>query len=74
MEQMVVRNLPDGLKAALRARALSHGRSAEAEARQILATALAEPPANLADLLGMPGDGIEFEPERLALRARDHEL
>jgi plasmid stability protein len=74
MEQMLVRNLPDGTKAALRARAVSRGRSAEAEARQILTAALAETPANLADLLGMPDDGIDFEPERLGLRARDVEL
>jgi hypothetical protein len=33
-----------------------------------------EAPANLADLLGMPDDGIESAPERLGLRARDAEL
>jgi plasmid stability protein len=74
MEQMVVRNLPDGTKVALRARAESHGRSAEAEVRQILTAALAAEPVSLADLLGMPPDGIDFEPERLGLRARDAEL
>ncbi|MCL2455601.1 MAG: Arc family DNA-binding protein [Micrococcales bacterium] len=74
VEQMVIRNLPDGTKAALRARAASRGRSVEAEVRQIVADALASDPVTLVDLLAVPDDGLDFEPERLGLRARDAEL
>ena len=40
MEQILIRNLPQGTKWALRTRAERHGRSVEAEARAILAEAL----------------------------------
>lgn len=40
MEQILIRNLPDGTKAALRASARRHDRPLEAEARAILVEAL----------------------------------
>lgn len=75
MEQILIRNLPEGTKAALRARAEHHQRSLEAEAREILAGALEREPVTLVDLLTMDeGADIEFEPERLGLTARTPEL
>lgn len=63
MEQILIRNLPAGTKAALRARAEQHHRSAEAEAREILADALNREPVTLVDLLATEGGAdIEFEP------------
>ena len=44
MAQLVVRNLEDELVARLRLRAAQHGRSAEAEHREILRQVLAEEP------------------------------
>lgn len=41
MAAMTIRNLDDALKQRLRIRAAAHGRSMEAEAREILRTALA---------------------------------
>jgi antitoxin FitA len=41
VEQILIRNLPAGTKAALRARAEQHHRSVEAEAREILADSAA---------------------------------
>jgi len=52
MASITIRNLGEGLKSRLRARAAQHGRSMEEEAREILRTALAEttrPPTNLFD-------------------------
>jgi antitoxin FitA len=43
MAQLLVRNLDDAVKAALRARAVLHGRSMEEEARVLLSSALAQP-------------------------------
>lgn len=40
---LIVRNLDDGLVQALKERAAAHGRSAEAEHREILARALRRP-------------------------------
>lgn len=75
LEQIVIRNLPAGTKAALRARAKHHHRSAEAEAREILADALQGEPATILDLLSVDeGADIEFEPKRLGLSARAAEL
>jgi plasmid stability protein len=75
VEQMLIRNLPAGTKAALRARAELHHRSVEAEAREILAEALEREPVTMVDLLGMDeGADIEFDPERLGLTARVPEL
>lgn len=75
MEQILIRNLPPGTKAALKARAKQHHRSVEAEAREMLADALEREPATLVDLLSTDeGADIEFEPERLRLTARTAEL
>ncbi|MGL5866957.1 MAG: FitA-like ribbon-helix-helix domain-containing protein [Dermatophilaceae bacterium] len=75
MEQILIRNLPEGTKAALRARARHHHRSAEAEARNLLTTALASEPRTIVDLLSTEeGADIDFEPERLGLTARSAEL
>ncbi len=75
MEQILIRNLPAGTKAALRARATEHGRSVEAEAREIVAEALREEPRTLVDVLSMEaGADIDFEPERLGLGARTAQL
>jgi plasmid stability protein len=75
MEQILIRNLPVGTKAALRARADRNRRSVEAEARGILADALDRPSVTLVDLLAMEdGADIEFEPERLGTTARIADL
>ena len=75
MEQILIRNLPAGTKAALKARAERHRRSVEAEAREILADALERDPVTLVDLLGTDeGADIEFEPQRLGMSARTPEL
>lgn len=75
MEQILIRNLPAGTKAALRVRAEQHRRSVESEAREILAEALEREPVTLVDLLSSEeGADIEFEPERLGLSARSADL
>ncbi|MEO6470659.1 MAG: plasmid stabilization protein [Aeromicrobium sp.] len=75
MEQILIRNLPAGTKAALKARAAQHRRSAEAEARAILAGALERESLTLVDLLASDeGADIDFEPERLGLTAHTPEL
>ena len=75
MEQILIRNLPDGTKAALKMRAEHHRRSVEAEVREILASALDREPLTLVDLLSTDeGAQIDFEPERLGLTARTPEL
>ncbi|QOR71235.1 antitoxin [Ruania alkalisoli] len=75
MEQIVIRNLPAGTKAALKARAQQHHRSSEAEARAILAEAMDSEPATMVDLLNTDeGADIQFEPERLGLAARTPDL
>ena len=43
MAQILVRNLDEGVKEGLRGRARAHGRSLEAEVRDILRVAAAEP-------------------------------
>jgi len=75
VEQILIRNLPAGTKAALKTRAEQHRRSVEAEAREILADALEREPVTLVDLLSTDeGSDIEFEPERLGVTARTPEL
>lgn len=75
VEQLLIRNLPIGTKAALRARAQQHGRSVEAEARELLAAAVRQQGLTLVDLLSVDeGADIEFEPDRLGLSARAAEL
>jgi plasmid stability protein len=72
---MLIRNLPEGTKAALRVRAQRHHRSVEAEVRDILADALDRDEVTLVDLLGSDeGADIDFEPQRLGLAARTPEL
>ncbi|MEJ7635591.1 Arc family DNA-binding protein [Aeromicrobium sp.] len=75
MEQILIRNLPAGTKAALKARAEQHRRSVEAEAREILADALEREPLTLVDLLASDeGADIDFEPERLGMTVRTPDL
>ena len=75
MEQILIRNLPPGTKAALRARAEQHHRSVEAEAREIIAEAVGSAPASIVDLVSMvEGSEIEFEPDRLRLTVRAAQL
>jgi antitoxin FitA len=71
MEQLLIRNLPAGTKAALRVRAEHHHRSVEAEARAILTGALERATVTIVDMLCTDeGADIEFEPERLNIAAR----
>ena len=75
VEQILIRNLPAGTKAALRARAEQRHRSVEAEARDVLTKALKGEPVTIVDLLSTDeGADIDFEPERLGLTARSAEL
>ncbi|MDQ2792068.1 MAG: antitoxin, partial [Actinomycetota bacterium] len=48
----MIRNLPAGTKAALRARAQQRHWSVEAEARDVLTRALQDEPITIVDLLG----------------------
>ena len=62
MAQLIVRNLEASLVKALKARAARHGRSAEAEHREILRAALqqVEPEPTLKELLlQMPNVGLD---------------
>jgi plasmid stability protein len=68
MAAMTIRNLDDALKQRLRVRAAAHGRSMEAEAREILRTALApsykEPEKDLGTAIHehfAEIGGVEFE-------------
>jgi len=67
MASITIRRLDDAVKARLRVRAASHGRSMEEEAREILKTELAARPAkreNLADGIRRiiePLGGVELE-------------
>ena len=75
MEQLLIRNLPAGTKAALRVRAERGHRSVEAEARDVLTRALEREPVTILDLLSTDeGADVEFEPERLGLTAHSAEL
>lgn len=77
MAQLIVRNLEDDVVAALKARATAHGRSAEAEHREILRTALLGPIAgkSLWDwLAAMPDDGHDQDFERIRDLPREIEL
>ncbi|VTR77353.1 FitA-like ribbon-helix-helix domain-containing protein [Cellulomonas hominis] len=76
MAQLLVRNLPDGVKERLRALAERHHRSVEAEARAILAAAVYTDPVlawldDSADLREEHG-GVDLpEAERTAARPVD---
>ncbi|OLT16691.1 antitoxin [Serinicoccus sp. CUA-874] len=75
MEQILIRGLPAGTKAALRKRAEQNHRSAEAEARDALTRALRDEPVTIVDLLSTDeGTDSRFEPERLGLTARSAHL
>lgn len=75
MEQLLIRNLPVGTKAALRARAERNHRSVEAEARSIVEEALARRLVTMVDLLSSDeGADVDFVPARLGLTARVSEL
>ena len=72
---IIVRNLDEGLKRRLRIRAAENGRSMEAEARDILQTALSHQPAapeNLASAIRArfaPMGGVELDlPPRSPIR------
>ncbi len=74
MEQILIRNLPAGTKAAL-PRAKQPHRSVEAEAGGVLTRALAGEPITIVDLPGTDdGADIAFEPERLGLAARSAQV
>ena len=77
MAQLIVRNLEDDVVEALKARATAHGRSAEAEHREILRMALLGPTAgkSLWDwLAAMPDDGHDEDFERVRDLPREVEL
>lgn len=67
MAQLIVRNLPDDVVRALKVRAARHGRSAEAEHREILREVLLERPAGKSlkeHLVAMPAVGEDADFER----------
>lgn len=72
MAQLIVRNIEDEVVAKLKLRAAEHGRSAEAEHRELLREALlGRPrPSLKAQLLSMPdlGEDADFEPRRAPAR------
>lgn len=71
--QLVVRDLPEEIVRRLKERALEHGRSAEAEHREILRVALAPRRTFKEALLAMPeaGDDDAFaRPRRPSRRVR----
>jgi len=76
MAQLIVRNIEDGVVRALKRRAIEHGRSAEAEHRQILRDVLTDddPRPSFRELLmSMPdvGEDAEFRIPRDGPRAVD---
>ena len=75
MAQLIVRNIEEEVVEALKLRAARHGRSAEAEHRELLReTLLRRPSTSLkAHLLAMPevGADADFEPSRAAARQID---
>lgn len=77
MAQLIVRNLDDEIVRELKVRAARHGRSAEAEHREILRQALrpSEPRKSLKELLlAMPDVGDDADFERLRDTGREVEL
>ncbi|MFC8598700.1 MULTISPECIES: FitA-like ribbon-helix-helix domain-containing protein [unclassified Isoptericola] len=73
MEQVLIRSLPDGTKASLRARAERNHRSVEAEARAILSAALSEQPASLVELLAdrRPEADFDWDPPATRVGVRE---
>lgn len=76
MAQLVVRNIDEEIVTALKKRAASHGRSAEAEHREILRLVLVSQPALSFKemLLAMPDVGEDADFERVQDRGRELEL
>lgn len=76
MAQLIVRNLEEEVVQALKERAGQHGRSAEAEHREILRHALLSEPAEdpKAVLSSMPDVGEDADFERIRDRARPIDL
>jgi plasmid stability protein len=77
MAQLIVRRLEEALVRALKMRAANHGRSAEAEHREILRRALAsekERPPLRDLLLDMPDVGNDSDFERPQDHGRDLDL
>jgi plasmid stability protein len=77
MTQLIVRNLEEEIVRKLKLRAARHGRSAEAEHREILRQALVseKKKRSLKDLLlAMPAVGDDTDFERLPERGRDVKL
>ena len=77
MNQLIVRNLDEEVVRELKLRAARHGRSAEAEHREILREALLPGKAKRSFkelLLAMPAAGEDAEFERSPDRGRDVEL
>ena len=76
MHQLIVRNLEEEVVRELRLRAARHGRSAEAEHREILREALipAKRKRSLKELLLAMPEGEDSDFERSPDRGRDVEL
>lgn len=73
MAQLIVRRLEEEVLARLKARAVAHGRSAEAEHRAILRAALVDAPGRRsfkAALLAMPDVGEDGDFARVKARPR----
>jgi plasmid stability protein len=69
MAMLTIRNLPDEIHRALRVRAAQHGRSTEAEVREILAVAVKpETRVRLGDALAALGREIGLTNEDLNIR------
>lgn len=75
MAQLIVRNIEDDVVEALKLRAAKHGRSAEAEHRELLRAALLRQPSKSLKehLLAMPdsGEDADFDLPRQAARRVD---
>lgn len=74
MAQLIVRNVEDEVAEALRRRAAAHGRSAEAEHRDILRQVLLAEGGFKKALLGMPDVGEDSFFERVRDLGRDVDL
>jgi plasmid stability protein len=72
MANLLVRGVDDALVRALKARAVKHGRSAEAEHREILAAALIQPRklSFVEVLASMPPVGVDTDFERAPAATR----
>lgn len=74
MAMLTVRNIPDDVHRALRVRAAQHGRSTEAEVREILATAVKpEKRVRLGDALASLGRKIGLTDEDFAVLEQGRE-